>query len=420
MKKFVSIFLFSFLAIITQAQQWSLLPLPPMDRYDDVFFIGQTGWACGSGNDSGRIFKTLDGGATWAAKAKYHQKYMRSIEFASPTLGFCGSLDSSFYKSTDGGETWVDIANNIQPKPSGICGIAAPSANVIYGCGVWSQPAYIIKSTDGGNNWTSIDMSAYATALVDIHFVNEQEGFVCGKAANPTEGGVILHTTDGGNTWNTKIKTLVGGDYVWKLQTYNNKNFYASIEAGPSGQNVRWINSTDYGNTWTINDIPGVNIYVQAIGFLDSLHGWTGGSYLMATEDGGATWDTAFVGSSYNRFFRDGYNTAYLTGKGIYKYVSGNNTAVKDNEPFDELHRVTVSPNPTDDWVTIDVDIHNKTFCQIALYSANGQLLSYLLNEKVEAGKRSIKLSLKTCAGNLFYLQTKTHEGTITNKIIRK
>lgn len=215
MKRFL--FLFLLLATTPCLSQWTTLPNPPVVRYDDVFFINDSvGWAAGGSNL--RIYTTTDGGARW--REQYNsRKYLRSITFATPDLGFRGSLDSSLYRTTDGGASWTDIAGSITPKPPGICGLSTPTADVIYGCGVWSSPAYVIKSTDGGNNWTNIDLSSFANALVDIHFSSPDTGWVAGMANPSTDGGIILYTTDGGSTWTVKHKTLTPHDSIWKLQT---------------------------------------------------------------------------------------------------------------------------------------------------------------------------------------------------------
>ena len=212
-----SAFLCLFITVnLVSVAQWSTLNIPSAGRYDDVFFIDdKTGWA--AGGNSYEIYNTTDGGNTWSLQTNTG-KYLRSIEFATPTLGFCGSLDSSFYKTTDGGKTWTDIAQTINPIPPGICGLSAPTENVIYGCGIWSSPAFVIKSADGGNTWQTFDLSAYASALVEIDFINTDTGYVCGMA-NPTkDGGIILYTENGGTTWTVKHKTNVWNDYIWKFQ----------------------------------------------------------------------------------------------------------------------------------------------------------------------------------------------------------
>ncbi len=154
-----SLFMFMTLSAFSQ---WTTLNIPSAGRYDDVFFVNDSlGWA--AGGNSGRIYKTTNGGTSWTMQYNTGD-YLRSIEFVNPLVGFCGSLESSLFKTTDGGATWIDIASTISPVLAGVCGLSAPSENVIYGCGIWSEPAFVIKSVDGGTTWTSINLSQYASA----------------------------------------------------------------------------------------------------------------------------------------------------------------------------------------------------------------------------------------------------------------
>ena len=400
--------------------QWTTLPVPSINpgRFDDIFFINDSvGWTA-AGNQN-QIYKTTDGGASW--KLQFTSgKYMRCIEFTTPLVGFCGSLDSSFYKTTDGGVTWKDIANTITPKPPGICGLSAPTVNVIYGCGIWSSPAYVIKSVDGGNTWTSIDLSTLASKLVDIHFINADTGFVSGTASNYLEGGIILYTADGGKTWSIKHKTLIKGDYIWKMQTPDGKHYYGSVEANVFADNTRFVESKDGGMTWNTKKIKGGYNYIQAIGFIDSLTGWIGGnSLLLQTTDGGLNWDTITVGSTYNRFLKMNDSTAFLTGNKIYKYKKRKPDGIIDLAPFDDIHSLIVSPNPTSSILNIEMDIHNRTRCQLMLLSAEGKLLQMVYDGTIEKGAKKYSISVAHFPAQTLLIVLHTNEGVISKKVVR-
>lgn len=322
--------------------QWTPLDLPKSTRYDDVFFIDeQTGWAVGGGART--IYKTTDGGQSWTLKfqSPTDPDYLRSIEFVSASIGYAGSLNGRLYQTLDGGETWENIAARVpvsltyQDNPvtslPGICGLSAPTENVIYGAGIWNNgPAYVIKTTDAGQNWQTFDMSAFATQLVDILFLDENEGYVTGQANPISDGGIILHTINGGATWEVVHKTMTSGDYIWKIQSPDGQNYFGSIQSLPSTGNVRFAKSTDAAATWAtqlVNDNKWY--YIQMIGFRDALTGWTGGtSYgrgetvLYQTTDGGNTWRSIPVGcnSTFNRFFMVNESTIFMTGEQVYKY----------------------------------------------------------------------------------------------------
>jgi photosystem II stability/assembly factor-like uncharacterized protein len=89
--------------------------------------------------------------------------------------------------------SWV-MAPSAIPGGGPLYAVSAPSAGVIYACGIGGS---IVKSTDGGDSWTqnfppSIVLSS--PALRSISFIDEKRGFAVGEA------GTILYTSNGGTT----------------------------------------------------------------------------------------------------------------------------------------------------------------------------------------------------------------------------
>src|ERR1043165_4583379 len=186
---FVSL-LILFFAVHSNAQTitWKTLPSPPAAvRYDDIYFATpEIGWAIHPYNlpydtdttiHQGRIYKTTDGGITWALQLDSCHMYLRSIGFADSLHGWATSLgwndihDSlyNYYNSiyhledstlmietTDGGKTWQRADNKIIGiKPPGICGMHVVNENLAYAVGRYSGPSYLLKTTNNGNSWKS-------------------------------------------------------------------------------------------------------------------------------------------------------------------------------------------------------------------------------------------------------------------------
>ncbi len=395
MRKNTLAILFSFICTLSFGQaEWRVLENAPsgLGRFDDIFFItNDIGWA--ANGPSGQVYKTTDGGESWDFQFEVSGSYFRNIEFLDENVGFLGTLDGNFYKTVDGGENWNTVT--ITPNPPAICGMDAVNTTTIYGCGAYFSPAFIIKSVDGGETWDYIDMSAYASTLVEILFVDDLFGYASGTAN--TGEGVILETSDGGGTWTPVFNSGGQGDYVWKLQLMeNNTHIFGSVQSNSEG---KLIKSFDSGATWETKIFP--DYAVQAVGFVSPTHGWMGGhnSGFYETLDGGDTWTDMGLGGSLNRFFFINENLAYCSGNTIYKY-----DMILSNPVIEDMTRrdieITIVPVPVVDKLNIDVIFQHTDNLVIDLYNLNGQLIKRLSRDQMpNAGKRSYSFDFPYPAG---------------------
>ncbi|SMD32602.1 Por secretion system C-terminal sorting domain-containing protein [Reichenbachiella faecimaris] len=412
--------------------QWKTTDIPLASRYDDVFFLDKTnGWAV---NSIKEVYKTTDGGATWSLNFKANS-YLRSIEFSTEQIGYLGSLFTSIYRTIDGGETWQDISDRIpfdfaEGGVPGACGLSAPSANTIYMCGIYSSeaPPFVSKSYDAGETWTTYDMSAYATCLVDIFFIDDMEGFVtgCDDRESAKNGGIILHTTDGGESWENVHETKNEGDYVWKIQTPDTVNFFGAVASNPGTPNITFAKSTDKGLTWTSKIVRSGWDHIQAIGFKDAQTGWTGGSsqertVLFETHDGGDSWEDVSVEdqSGFNRFFMIDGSTLFLTGRQVYKYENDANDEILLNIEK-EIHQLSVYPNPTRNQINIELNIGQYTRTHLNLFDTEGKHLKEIRTAILGEGLHQISFSVEDLAPGLYYVALHTNEGLNYVKLIKE
>lgn len=369
---------------------WSPLPNIPIsgtfNRYDDVFFLDENlGWAA-NGSDA-TIYKTVDGGENWIlqfseADLGSPNYYFRNVEFLNENIGFVGTLNGEFFKTSNGGTSW-ELVTNIPTNPVAICGLDCVGTSTIYGCGAYFWPAFIIKSSDSGATWTFKDMSAYADALVEVLFVDENIGFASGQKDGV--GGIILKTEDGGETWSNIYNTNINGEYVWKLQILSdNPNIiFASVES-IAPMNGKLLKSIDFGASWISKEVPDSNI--QAVGFVSASHGFMGGHHtgFLETFDAGTTWTPTAVGSNLNRIFFIG-NIAYAAGFTIYKF--SDNLAVPDfpEHPRKALQAI-ISPNPVKEKLNISVEFLQSDHIRFELFDSDGRMLSELYNVEISGG----------------------------------
>jgi photosystem II stability/assembly factor-like uncharacterized protein len=402
------------ISLLTSAAQegWTLLdPTIFGSRMDDVYFINQdTGWLTASPN----IMKTTDGGQTWATQLTTNQNYLRCIEFLDDQVGFCGTLDGNFLKTTNGGETWMDIAPDIPGNAPGICGLSHVGMDYVYGCGIWSFPAYFVKSADGGNTWSYHDMSEHGEALIDPLFFHRDSGFVTGQ---DTSGGMILFTADGGDTWEEVHNTGVPGEYVWKIQMLTRDTLFASVENFGSIGTI--LVSHDGGKNWMTKTFP-YSGNIQAIGFLDGSKGWVGGYFdgFHETLDGGETWQNIGIGNTLNRIFVLSPQLAYASGANVYKFTGPPPpSATRPPSPIRKDLDWRVMTSESGDHAKVQIQLARVDNLTLGLYSLEGRLLQMIYNGRLPAGMHDFEAALGHLPAGLYLIGLQINEGLSARKV---
>ena len=139
----------------------------------------------------------------------------------------------------------------------------------------------------GGPQWT-LQTSGVTATLRGVSAASERVAWASGS------GGTVLHTTNGGETWEKITVTADRVDFR-DIDAVDERTAYVlSIGNGPAS---RIYKTTDAGATWTpqfLNDDP--QVFLDAMTFWDANHGIVIGDAidghftLLRTEDGGATW----------------------------------------------------------------------------------------------------------------------------------
>lgn len=407
---------------LTAQNNWSLGSAQPFtNRVDDVFMLNsRLGYAvCGDG----KITKTTNSGHNWKVLAKDSSVYYRSVEFIDEQKGFVGGFsrnsktDNIFLRTNDGGTTWTDLTALLHPKAQeGICGLAVADPNTIYGCGNWFRDsAYIVKSSDGGNTWSFIDMHEHASSLIDMYFLNKDTGFATGRSPKPLRTAVILYTVDGGVTWTNQFTDVTANEYCWKIQRLNSRNWYASIEDfGPALPRI--LKSADGGMTWNVYTVSDVeyDYNIEGIGFIDSLTGWTGGGFTHSfkTTDGGITWTRDSICPGMNRVFRVHDSLLFAAGAQVWRFGPENTdttyTGLPGRQPV--YTGLTCYPNPAHGALNLQATLHVPTYMVISLCNSEGKLVREIENNLKPQGTHSYRINTETLPPGLYYVVMKTHE----------
>lgn len=297
--------------------RWEPLPNAPTIRgkQDDVFFVdARTGWSV---NGLGYVYKTEDGGETWTAVLHKPGTYFRAVAFLNARTGFAANIGTDYYpgvtdttalyRTRDGGQTWAPVTEIEGPTPKGICNFEVVDAQTVVATGRVGGPSFLVVSRDGGETWTSTDMTDRVAMLIDAEFLSAERGVLVGGTSPDASAShsVVLATDDGGRTWAEVFRSAQPGELGWKLDFPTPDVGYASVLAFDS--TATFLKTTDAGRTWTEHPLVDGPYQAKGVGFVDAETGWMAGERpgvpALYTDDGGRSWrPDSSLGPLVNRF----------------------------------------------------------------------------------------------------------------------
>src|SRR5262249_47709459 len=248
-----------------------------------------------------RVYKTLDGGATWTIQFENQNPsgFYDGFAFWTPQRGILhgDSINGVFpdFRTLDG-MTWQDISSNMPPALPGESSFASSGTNVTTqgGRNAWiatggADIARILATTNQGNTWnaynTPLDSSPSSGAF-SVDFRDPHNGIVGGgdlDPGNPNDARTAV-SHDGGVTWNLTNPPPVTGS-IFCLSYVGQSGRGMEISRGGvvvitandpptfSTGSAAW--TPDEGTTWFT--LPGVSGF-WAVAFASPKAGWLVGT----------------------------------------------------------------------------------------------------------------------------------------------
>ncbi len=162
----------------------------------------------------------------------------------------------------------------LQPSPSGNSIVCTDFINKDTGIAAGNSGT-LIKTTDSGNNWFSLN-SGISADLSSFSFVNSEVCIAAGKS------GTIIKSKDCGASW-TRVNSGVKTDLSDLTFTGNSKGY----AVGLSGTIIKTINK---GNYW-FSQNSGTSLPLYCVNFLNENTGVAGGyNVILKTTNGGVNW----------------------------------------------------------------------------------------------------------------------------------
>ncbi len=365
-----------------------------------------TGVQSGNNNTIGKIFRTTNGGNSWAEVFSFDiLGSCRTAQFITPTLVY-GAGDYNYYgkilKSTDAGLTWDTVPNISDQLPNSISAMYFIDANVGFVTG-GSSDGGIYKTTDAGLNWTE-NFNYTGPSVWDIDFTDNNTGVVS------CFNGEVWLTTDAGDTW-TNIYTTTSAN-LNDISIVNNTIYVCSL----SGEVLK---STDLGVNWTT--LPLSASAAHAIEFTSETNGIVSGTGMMdarifSTTDGGATFtqdhSTSTVGvfgGYFDVHIIDGTSTAYVAGVNGY---SSTNSYVSITENETQI-AIQAFPNPVENQMNLRIDALENV--EIQLLSLEGKVLFTQL-----VSSPQFTLNMEEYTSGMYLLRVKGNGKVGVQKIEKK
>ena len=227
---------------------------------------------------SGGVFRTTDGGESWApitdGKVPVASIGAIAVAESNPDIIYVGtgsdgvrsnvSTGRGVYKTADGGKTW-EFAGLYNGGQTGAVRIHPTDPNTVWVAAYGdifkpNSERGVFKTTDGGKTWKKTLFVSDSTGAMDVElmpgnpsvvyaWMNRIERKPWSIISGSREGG-FYKSTNGGDSW-TRITAGLPTELIGKgnlaVTAANPNRIYALIEAKPGGGLYR---SDDAGMTW--------------------------------------------------------------------------------------------------------------------------------------------------------------------------
>lgn len=239
----------AFFASSDAGQTWSITPFVGMQpTHLAVDFAGQAIYISATTSSGGiaSLYKSTNTGATWTrltlpGTSQEPSGSSVNTVFADPTVSgtvyFVSANGNHFFKSKDFGSTWTEIVQQAFKRPSYV----DPHNSLIWYTTAGTQTGGLFKSMDGAATFTALNIPSDRVTSVSVGAVSTT---VYAAGDVPGLGGTVLKSTDGGANWTalknglfTSLSGVVWADPVDASTVYVNDSiyvgsFYVSTDAG--------------------------------------------------------------------------------------------------------------------------------------------------------------------------------------------
>ena len=248
----------------------------------------------------GEIRRSTNGGNSWTdihnnipgtPEGAWVTPY--ALDPSTPTTMYAGFVD--IYKSTNQGNSWTTIGTGLGTYKKQLLSVSKSNSNYIY----TGKNDNIRKTTDGGTSWTSLNTPGTNLAMIEIHPTNPE--IIWAVLRNYSSGQKVYKSIDGGTTWTNISGTLP--NLPVNCITYQENTadgLYIGMDAGI-------FYKDDTMSDWELfsDGLPNVEITELDINYFDN--------YIYASTYGRGIWKSELVDNVPSCFPPVNFNITEVT-----------------------------------------------------------------------------------------------------------
>lgn len=349
-------------------------------------------WA---GTLDGKVLRTEDGGINWEPTIGTPGGEITSISAINDRRALVVANDSAstiIKRTVTLGLAWATVYedNSVGAHINAISMLDEVNGYAIGNpvAGQW----VILKTTDGGINWSSIStLSQNGTEIglnKSMKWIDDQIGWF------GTDNSTVYRTTDGGVNWSSSSTTF---------QSSNGLTFTDNFTGVTAGSEINW--TTDGGATWFLKSeqIPGEIVSVGSTEQIDGKYFFVTGGDVYKTVNAGDSYELNYSQTDTLQFIdvdvvkvdENNWITAYAVGNNgsISKYMELYLTVntEKEETSIPESYALKQNyPNPFNPTTNIEFSLPVASNVQLSIYNILGQRVASLIDEYKTAGNHSV------------------------------
>ena len=308
-----------------------------------------------------------------------------------PLEYYFGATGGGLWKTTDGGITWAPVTDGFLKSSSiGSIGVCEANPDVVYigtGEGQWRSQIMtgdgVYVSRDAGKSWSHVGLgsstgqTSVARIRVDPRDCNLVYAAVLGDPYGPNPERGIFRSRDGGRSWTRVLhRSDAAGATDLSMSRADPKTLYATLWdavrppwGGKTGNGSGIFKSTDGGDSWMeLTRKPGLpRGRVGKIGIAVSgadpnrvyavIEADPDSAGVFRSDDAGATWtrvngDNALAHRAeyYTRIFADPklVDRVYVLDRNVYRSDDGGKTYTRLRPPHGDNHDLWIDQASSD------------------------------------------------------------------------